>query len=114
MAGTEHEDLEHLHRLAHAVVVWTDQDTIRRDAAGAQHLFAARREYLWARIGYYAARRPLTVLDTGGCTCNPHAPDPGNCLYHYAASIQPDNHRIPYNCPTYYDGCNCGNEGMLP
>jgi hypothetical protein len=46
--------------------------------------------------------------EMGGCTCNPHKPDPEICLYHYAATKQPNNHRIPWNCPTYYDGCNCG------
>lgn len=30
-----------------------------------------------------------------------------NCEYHQQASEQPWNHRIPWNCPTYWDGCNC-------
>jgi hypothetical protein len=101
------EQLEGLLNQAHEVVVWTTQDTIRRDAAGVQHLYRARRDYLKARIDAYAAVRPLTIREFGGCTCDPHTPDLVNCLYHYAAALQPDNHRIPWNCPTYYDGCNC-------
>lgn len=58
--------------------------------------------------------KPYTVLDTGGCIC---AYDPGDgsiaiaiqpeCQYHRMAAEQPWNHRIPWNCPTYWDGCNC-------
>ena len=92
---------------AHLVVTWTGQDTIRRDAAGAPHLTAARQDYLRARLDAYAAIRPLTISDTQGCTCDPHRPDPGTCMYHYGASLQPGNHRIPCNCPAYYDGCGC-------
>lgn len=29
------------------------------------------------------------------------------CEYHQAAAAEPWNHRIPWNCPTYWDGCNC-------
>lgn len=29
------------------------------------------------------------------------------CTYHAAAAANPRNHSIPWNCPTYYDGCNC-------
>jgi hypothetical protein len=95
---------------AHAVVTWTGQDTLRHNAAGYPHLVDARRDYLRARIDAYAAVRPLTIRDCDGCTCQPcgpGGPDLAGCLYHYAASLQPDNHRIPWNCPTYYDGCNC-------
>lgn len=104
------EQLEELLAKAHAVVTWTTQDTIRKDAAGTPHLRLARREYLKARIDAYATVRPLTIRDCGGCSClsgKNHKPDFVNCLYHYAAALQPDNHRIPWNCPSYYDGCNC-------
>jgi hypothetical protein len=30
-----------------------------------------------------------------------------DCPYHLAAAADPGNHRIPWNCPTYWDGCNC-------
>ena len=53
-----------------------------------------------------------------GCIC----PSPGknpdgswdwkideNCNYHATAARYPDNHGIPWNCHTYYDGCNCKN-----
>lgn len=55
--------------------------------------------------------KPLTIADTGGCTCmrwngTEHVYE-GECRYHAAAKQQPWNHRIPWNCPTYWDGCNC-------
>ena len=93
--------------LAHDVVVWTGQDTLRTGAAGLKHLLAARQRYLKARVDHFASVRPLTIRDSNGCTCNPHQPDVDACLYHYAARLQPWNHRIPWNCPSYYDGCNC-------
>jgi hypothetical protein len=99
--------LNDLLRKAHAVVTWTGQDTLNRKAAGYKHLAAARHEYLRARVDAYATVRPLTIGDCGGCTCQPYGPDCDSCLYHYAARLQPDNHRIPWNCPTFYDGCNC-------
>lgn len=101
-------ELEHLLRLAHQVVVWTGQDTIRREAAGTRALTSARASYLKSLIDIKVSHGiQLTTSETGGCTCDPHHPDPVKCLYHYAAAAQPGNHRIPWNCPTYYDGCNC-------
>lgn len=65
-----------------------------------------------ARIDACAAVRQLTPDDIGGCTCGWHKAGDHNispeCLYHYAAALQPGNHQIPWNCPTYFDGCNCG------
>jgi hypothetical protein len=29
------------------------------------------------------------------------------CPYHSYAAAHPDDHQIPWNCPTFYDGCNC-------
>lgn len=29
------------------------------------------------------------------------------CEYHQLAARYPHDHRIPWNCPTYYDGCHC-------
>jgi hypothetical protein len=100
------EAVRHLLDLAHNVVIWTTQATIRRDAAGFPHLVAARHDYYRARIDEVAKVRPLNGGDYPGCSCRTHEIDP-DCLYHYAASVQPDNHTIPWNCPTYYDGCNC-------
>lgn len=31
------------------------------------------------------------------------------CPYHAYAAANPDSHAIPWNCPTFYDGCNCNN-----
>ena len=93
--------------LAHQVVIWTTQATLKRDAAGYPHLVTARREYYRARIDETAKVRPLGAWDYPGCACNALPEVNPDCLYHYAASPQPDNHRIPWNCPTYYDGCNC-------
>lgn len=56
---------------------------------------------------------PLRVRDIGGCTCGPDGHDfhvgdiSPTCRYHQGAAEQPWNHFIPWNCPTYYDGCNC-------
>lgn len=56
---------------------------------------------------------PLTIADIGGCTCGPDGHDfhtgdiSPTCRYHEAAAEQPWNHHIPWNCPTFYDGCNC-------
>lgn len=32
------------------------------------------------------------------------------CEYHRAAAEEPENHSIPWNCPTYWNGCNCESE----
>ena len=29
------------------------------------------------------------------------------CGYHQVAADFPNDHSIPWNCPTYWDGCNC-------
>lgn len=70
---------------------------------------------------------PARFADTvrlGGCICvipggHPYgydyAPDAKkqvwrinpDCPYHKAATARPWDHRIPWNCPTYWDGCNC-------
>lgn len=58
--------------------------------------------------------KPLTLSDVGGCTCQRFDAEAGKhtygsvpCRYHEGAAQQPWNHRIPWNCPTYWDGCNC-------
>lgn len=102
--------LEKLLHLAHVVVTWTTQDTLRQNAAGYRHLVEARQDYLKARVEATARTRPLTTRDTLSCTCSPAVCKAGprpDCMYHYGASLQPWNHRIPWNCPTYWDGCNC-------
>ena len=53
----------------------------------------------------------------GSCICGPpKRRDDGtydwsnirsDCGYHTVAAENPDDHRIPWNCPTYWDGCNC-------
>src|SRR6266568_4818949 len=91
---------------AHAVVTWTTQDTIRADAAGAGWLKMARENYLLTRVMALNPIRPLTTQDSLGCICHRRI-DPAMCPYHLAAKLQPWNHRIPWNCPTFHDGCNC-------
>ena len=49
--------------------------------------------------GEYGATR----LPDGGYEWNL---DP-ECPYHQLAAKYPHDHRIPWNCPTFYDGCNC-------
>lgn len=59
--------------------------------------------------GQHCPERPLTSAEIGGCICYAGGSEgikPG-CGYHAAAKRQPWNHRIPWNCPTYWDGCNC-------
>jgi hypothetical protein len=56
---------------------------------------------------------------SGGCICSRLNPpeqvikypeewkiDP-KCIYHKMAKKYPKDHSIPWNCPTYWDGCNC-------
>jgi hypothetical protein len=49
---------------------------------------------------------PATVSMLGGCICPGTDISPG-CSYHQWAARQPWNHLIPWNCPTYWDGCHC-------
>ncbi len=32
------------------------------------------------------------------------------CGYHQVAADFPNDHSIPWNCPTYWDGCNCDHD----
>lgn len=57
--------------------------------------------------------RDLDLHVAHGCTCRsaadlgePWAVSP-ECEYHATAAKYPSYHAIPWNCPTYYDGCNC-------
>lgn len=51
----------------------------------------------------------------GGCICSAINPPKSNgkwkidpkCRYHQLAKAFPCDHSIPWNCPTYWDGCNC-------
>ena len=53
----------------------------------------------------------------GGCTCRSfrvapdsqgaHRPIDPDCGYHALAAKYPDDHSIPWNCPNFWDGCNC-------
>lgn len=114
----EKKELERLLNLAHTTVSWADQCYANgiKLAAGGKHYPPKRDAYMRARVEYYAKRRPLSVIDTGGCSCQCLGKNPDgvyvwdndpNCMYHRAAELQPWNHRIAWNCPTYYDGCNC-------
>ena len=95
MSELDRDTLEDLLALAHQVVIGTTQDTLRADAGYYPALIKARKAYLKARVDAIASIRPLTPIDILGD------------MYHYGASLQPWNHRIPWNCLTYYDGCNC-------
>lgn len=89
------DELLALLELAHRTVKQADQchEGIKR-SAGGKFYPALRDAYFKARIVYFVSRRPLNVSDLG-----PH--------YREGAELQPWNHRIPWNCPTYWDGCNC-------
>jgi hypothetical protein len=57
--------------------------------------------------------------ESGGCICSglndpkEVMKDPTkwridpDCIYHQMAKKYPKDHSIPWNCPTYWDGCNC-------
>lgn len=82
--------------LAHQAVIWANQCRQGIEGcAGSQWFFKALDEYAKARVEYFAEQRPLTLRDTFPST------------YRLAAEMQPWNHRIAWNCPTYWDGCNC-------
>lgn len=47
-----------------------------------------------------------------GCTCSSgwtkdEHPIREDCLYHWLAAKFPLDHSIPWNCGSYWDGCNC-------
>jgi len=90
----DRETLEKLLHLAHNVILGTTQDVLRTDAAYYPHLERMRNTYARAYIEALAPVVPLQVHDI-------------ITYYHYAAHLQPWNHAIPWNCPAYYDGCNC-------
>jgi hypothetical protein len=82
------------------------------DAGEIPELWTATQEVAFWRA--FAARGENTLPDrhqAGGCICawtrdgkwqlNPE------CGYHQLAARNPGDHRIPWNCPTFYDGCNC-------
>ena len=82
--------------LARNAIAWADQcwEGIEK-AAGGKH-YRPKADAFWkAWVEYWGARRPLTTADTDAST------------YKMAAALQPWNHRIPWNCPNFWDGCNC-------
>lgn len=88
-------DLNELLGLAHDAISWARQcwEGIAK-TAGGKHWPAKEAAYYKARIAYLAPRQALSIRDLGP-------------FYREGAELQPWNHRIPWNCPTYYDGCNC-------
>lgn len=90
----DNDTLAELLSLAHQVITGTAQGTLRSDAAYYPHLIEARDKYMKARIDALAPVQPLTSSDIV-------------TMYSYGAEMQPWNHQIPMNCPTYWDGCNC-------
>lgn len=87
--------MESLLDLAHNVITWADQcwEGIEK-TAGGKHYKPKQKAYFKARIDLYAPLRPLNPNDLGP-------------FYYEGAAKQPWNHRIPWNCKTYHDGCNC-------
>jgi hypothetical protein len=115
MEAFSSEELRELLSIADVVVSWTTQDTLKRSSAGMQHLVDARQKYYKRLIEVTDLHgEPVTISMTGGCICGWTGSDHkvrDDCMYHYAARLQPWNHRLAWNCPTYYDGCNCEKEG---
>lgn len=73
-------------------------------------------EERWERFTYRAEDRNQETVH--GCICLSPPPEKGadgkflwnikpDCQYHATALKYPFNHAIPWNCPTYWDGCNC-------
>ncbi len=73
------------------------------------HAAVDRIEELEAQI------RPLghRVRDVSGCICGGRKDAEGEwiilneCEYHSLAAENPTDHSMPWNCPTFYDTCNC-------
>lgn len=111
------EELEYLLNLAGSAADWGHQMSSHfRDAPGGQYFWPKFSAYHVARTKYFATRRPLNHYDYSGCAgCMGPVGDDGkhvwnirdDCSYHLAAKLQPWNHRIPWACGNYYDGCNC-------
>lgn len=62
-------------------------------------------------LNFYPKEESRRNYIKGGCICR-HDKDKGwqfkeNCGYHKLARAYPYDHSIAWNCPTYYDGCNC-------
>ena len=92
--GLDRDTLAHLLELAHQVIIGTTQDVLKKESAYMPHLLKARDAYLKARADALAPIQAMDPLDVLG-------------LYKYGAELQPWNHRFPWNCPHYWDGCNC-------
>lgn len=67
-------------------------------------------------MGFVPAARGARETFKHGCICPKPKKDANgkydwkireDCQYHASAAAQPGNHGIPWNCPTYWDGCNC-------
>lgn len=105
-------DLTELLDLAGDAADWGNQmASYFRDKPGGQHFRPKFQKYHLERVRYFASRRPLNHRDYGGCSCGPTCAEgwesSPECSYHLAARLQPWNHRIPWACGHYYDGCNC-------
>lgn len=112
------DELLELLDLAGITADWGEQMLSHfKDAPGGQHFGPKFSAYHLARVRYFATRRPLNHNDYAGCAGCKHtkrADGVGydweirdDCSYHLAAALQPWNHRIPWACGNYWDGCNC-------
>jgi len=87
------------------------------------HWYEARVKYLEFSLPKMATKMSDEDIklynECGGCICS-RLNDPEvvmkdptkwvidpKCIYHQMAKKYPANHSIPWNCPTYWDGCNC-------
>jgi len=70
----------------------------------------------WKRFRERGHSKDYDSQTAHGCVCPSPDRNPDgswdwkineNCNYHAVAARYPHNHAIPWNCPTYYDGCNC-------
>jgi len=70
----------------------------------------------WRTFRERGQERPQDQEERHGCSgCKAtQRPDGGydweinpDCEYHAQAARYPSDHSIPWNCPTFWDGCNC-------
>lgn len=79
----------------------------------------------WVTVDPEGRRYRVEVDDDplrGGCICPRPEPagvdgyvweiDPA-CTYHAYALTHPWDHRSPWNCPTFHDGCNCDSPSRM-
>jgi len=88
-----------------------ERDRLREELKDAELEYDRLREY-WDSFKSRGVEREDSQV-VHGCICPKPTERNGKwefnpeCQYHATAAKYRANHAIPWNCPTYYDGCNC-------